>query len=237
MSSTLLQIVQRFARRQGLAPVGSVNGSADRNTVQAQGLLEEFLDDMVTRKCWAQVTRECVFSSQAQENQGNIFDLTDGGFISIKLNSMWDRTQVLPIEGGENSESWQTMHAVNLRGPLPKSRLWQNDLYLFPIPAAGHTIAFEYFTSFMVTGTDGTKRRYFEQDSDTCVFDDALPTAYLRWAWKKEKGLDYSEEFRRYEELVNTLGVADSAPREVRLDNEVRSARPGIIVPEGSWNL
>lgn len=237
MAATLLQIVQRAFRRQGLPIPGSVVSSQDRSVLQALGLLEEFLDDMTTRKTWAQVTRQVLFASVAQEDQGSIFTLTDAGFASIKLNTMWDRTQILPIQGGQTSEEWQTMHAINLTGPLPRFRLWQNHLWLYPVPAPAHQIAFEYFTTFMVTGADLVTKRYWTQDSDTCVFDDSLPTAYLRWAWKREKGLDYAEEFSRYENLIQTFGVADDAPREVSLDAEIRSARPGIIVPEGSWNL
>lgn len=238
MSSNVLSFIQRMFQRQGLPRPSSAFGSSDRAVLQALGLLEEFLDDMTTRKCWAQTTKQTTFLTQAQEDQGSIFTLTDAGFASIKLNSMWDRTQILPIEGGETSESWQTMHAVNLRGPLPKYRLWQNHLYLFPVPAAGHTVAFEYFSTFMVLNSDGvTWQRYWSSDADTCVFDDALPTAYLRWAWKREKGLDYAEEFARYESLVETFGRSDNAPKEVSLDAETRTARPGIVVPEGSWNL
>lgn len=238
MASSVLSFIQRAFNRQGLPKPSSAVGNPDRAVAQALGLLEEFLDDMVTRKTWAQVTKEAKFLSIAQEDQGSIYTLTDPGFASIKLNSMWDRTQILPIEGGETSETWQTMHAVNLRGPLPKYRLWQNRLYFFPVPAAGHQIAFEYFSSYMVLDKDNvTWKRYWTDDADTCVFDDALPTAYLRWAWKREKGLDYAEEFARYENLIATFGASHGAPKVVDLSGEIRSARPGIIVPEGSWNL
>jgi len=241
MAATLLQIVQRAFRRRGLPQPTFVNGNTDASVRMAQGLLEELCDDLVTRKFWEKVAKQASFTSVAQEDQGAIETLTDSGFIAIRTDTFWDRTQILPVQGGESAESWQAMHAVNLQGPLPKFRLMGGRLLLFPAPAAGHTFSFEYSSSLFIQSDDGAGNtvylRYFDKDTDTCLVDESLPTAWLRWAWNREKGLDYAEEFARYENLINTFGAVESAPKPVNLASEIRPMRPGIIVPEGNWNI
>ena len=102
---------------------------------------------------------------------------------------------------------------------------------------AGHTIAFEYYSSYFVRETASVTKQYWTKDADTCVVDDALPVAYLRWAWKKEKGLEYAEDFAKYERMLATKGARNTTGRTVDMA-EGRSQRrfPGVIVPEGNWS-
>jgi hypothetical protein len=59
----------------------------------------------------------------------------------------------------------------------------------------------------------------------------------LRWRWKKEHGLEYAEDFRTYEgEVANALG-RDGGKPILYQDGTAPRAKPGVIVPEYSWNL
>ena len=58
----------------------------------------------------------------------------------------------------------------------------------------------------------------------------------LRWRWKKEKGVDYAEDFRTYESQVKDALGRDGGKPILNMGMDCnRGARPGIFVPQGSW--
>jgi len=243
MPNTLLQICQKFAGRQGLGLPASVAASSDPAVLQLKGLLEEFCDDLSTRKFWQATTIEATFTTVAAEDQGAISTLFPLGFEGVVRDTMFDRTQSLNVVGGVSADEWQARKAHNFSGPMYRFRIRRNRLLMNPAPAAGHVIALEYFSNYFIQGSDGsppvtTYRRYFESDTDICLVDDALPIAYLRWAWKKDKGLDYAEDFTTYERLLASKASKDARPQAVCLDSESHPAQgPGIIISPGSWPL
>lgn len=74
-------------------------------------------------------------------------------------------------------------------------------------------------------------------DTDAFRFPNRIPLLWLRWWWKKEKRLDYAEEFRAYELAIADLGTRDAAPRTVDMSRRESMAKPGIVIPEGNWDL
>ena len=84
---------------------------------------------------------------------------------------------------------------------------------------------------------DTTHARYWTVATDNFRINDELPRLYLRWRWKAEKGLDYAEEFRLYERALDAKLSRDATPKPVALDMIQHPARPGIIIPAGSWPL
>jgi hypothetical protein len=124
---------------------------------------------------------------------------------------------------------------------LPAFRIRNNNLLFSPIPTAGHIYAVEYFSSFFVYNTESTTtayRKYWLQDTDMCLLDDSLPIAYLKWAWKKEKGLDYAEDFRKYEAMLETKSLREKRSQPISMDSPgSNSFGPGMLVTPGSWNV
>jgi hypothetical protein len=99
-------------------------------------------------------------------------------------------------------------------------------------------MAFEYYSSFFVKESATVFKPYWTKDTDVCVVDDALPIAYLRWAWKKEKGLEYAEDFAKYERMLVTKTARNTTARDVDFsETGRRSDRPGILVPQGNWSV
>lgn len=236
---TMLSIIQNVCGRAGLPVPPSAQSSSDPQILQMVAILQEFCDDMVTRKAWQSNTREALFVSTAAEDQGDINTIAPFGFEGIILESFFDRTQRLPLLGGIGSAEWQARKAFDFTGPLYDFRLRQDRLLFNPAMPAAHTIAFEYYSSYFAKSADVVPvyRPYLLQDADTCTLGDRLPTAYLRWAWKKEKGFDYAEDFAAYERLVATNSARDARPQVVNMGDRDCDLQPGIFVPYGSWNV
>ena len=238
MTMTLLEIVQNTRGRLGQPIPTQVAGSTDAGIIQSMGLLNEFLEDLVTRKYWQSNVREAVFAAVATESQGTLSTLFPYGYQGLIPDTFFNRTNQLQVQGALTSSEWASRKARNFSGPLPAFRIRGNEMLFSPAPTAGHNYAVEYFSSYFVYNpVDLLYRPYWLKDTDTCVLDSALPMAYLKWAWKKEKGLDYAEDFRKYEAMLEVKSLRDGRAKPISMDVTDSMMGPGVLVTPGSWNL
>jgi hypothetical protein len=159
------------------------------------------------------------------------------GFSYIKNATIWDRTDRIPVAGPLDGQEWQAMKALVPAGPRYTFRIRGNALLVNPVPTAGHSWYFEYFSQNWIVSADGTQyRQYFTQNDDELGLPETLLLMGLRWRWKKEKGFDYAEDFRTYEMQVKDALGRDGGKRVIYADNgSWRGPQPGIFVPAGSW--
>lgn len=231
---TLLQIVQQFCLRTGLASPAAVAGSTDRMITQIQGLLNEVLEEL-TRWRWQQVTCEATFLTTAAEDQGPIDSIATNAFEKVKEKTFFNRTQNLRVVGPLTAEEWQSIQATSFSALEYSWRLRGDRLLLTPVPTAGQTLAFEYLSKAMVYNPNDLEyKQLFTKDNDQFLLDYRLATLGLRWIWKKEKGLAYAEELRSFEELAQQLAGNSEGNKALNM-NECRPAVPGVIVPSGNW--
>lgn len=232
---TLVELVAEFSASVGVIFAdGVVIGSQSAQTRQMGKLLNRFCDDLVTRQVYQQNTLECVFTPLPQEDQGSISSIAPYGFRGILLKTFYDRTRNLQVLGGIRPQEYQQLKSMRMTGPYPNFRIRQNRLLLYPAPAASSTFAFEYFSAFFVQDSTGTPKQYWTLDSDSSIFNDELPLAWLNYAWRREKGLDYAEAFMSYEMLLASLSARDNTPRPVSMSASEYTG-PGIVIPPGNW--
>lgn len=232
--ATLLEIVQEFCGRTGLSISSSVVNSGDTQLVQIRYLLNEVCEEL-TGESWQVATQEAVFTTVAGEAQGSIATLAPNGFQSIIEGTFFDRTLRRPMFGGLTASEWQERKALVNPGPFYQFRLVRDQLYFMPAPPAGHICAFEYHSSYVIKGDNGIAKAAFTSDTDVFLLSKKLILAGLRWKWKNEKGLDYAEDFRRYETIRTEELGRDKVPRTLRMDGSDNGFRPGIWVPSGNW--
>jgi hypothetical protein len=212
-------------------------GSQDDAVIQVRALLEEEGNDLAARGAWEGLVNEASFTTVATESQGAMATLASNGFNYIVNQTIWDRTNRLPVAGPLDSQEWQAMKALVPTGPRYTFRIRQGNLLVNPVPTAGYSWYFEYVTENWICSADGlTFRQYFSQNDDDLCIPESLALMGLRWRWKKEKGFDYAEDFRTYEmQVKDTLG-RDGGKRIIYADNQNwRGPQPGIFVPAGSW--
>ena len=236
---TLLQTVQHFCERTNLPSPATVYGSSDTQVVQIKALLEEIGIDMASRVAWEGITFEATHTSLAAEDQGAMTTIASNGFKYVKNQTIWDRTDKLPILGPLSPQEWQALKALVTTGPRYRFRVRGGKLLVNPTPTAGHTWAFEYVSKNWVLAADlTTYRQFFGADTDTILLPDTELLQGLRWVWKREKGLAYDEDFRTYELMLKDAAGRDGGKPVLRMDGGGWSGpRPGIVVPSGSWNV
>lgn len=229
---SLLTIIQDLCKRQNVPIPATVFGSADPQVRQMQGLLEEEGDDLSGRVSWQSLTREATWTTTALEDQGAVTTLTDDGFRYIKNQTIWDRSTRLPICGPLDSKDWQALKAVVATGPRYQWRIRGGHLLVNPSAVAGESWYFEYVSSYWILAVDGTTyKNRFTADTDSIVLPYNLCLQGLRWRWKKEKGFDYAEDFRTYENQVADAAGRDGGKPTLYADNDpMRGPKPGIWV-------
>jgi len=234
---TLLDLTKQFCSRTGIPVPSFVVGNSDPQIVQLLGLIGEILEDLTNRTRWSASTHEAVFTTVAAENQGSLPTLAPKGFKWVVKDTFFDRTLRLPLFGPVTAARWQSIKALPNIGPYYKYRIVGGNLLFNPIPPAGHICAFEYASSYLVLAVDGITYKAFPTVDDDSFLDDTLVLAGLRWKWKYEKGLDYAEDFRRFEELADNTKAREGSAPTIDLAGEPISAQPGIFISPGTWPL
>jgi len=239
MAMTLLQIAQRFCERTNLPSPATVYGSSDPQVVQIKALLEEIGIDMASRVAWEGITFQATHTTIAAEDQGAMTAIAANGFKYIKNQTIWDRTDRLPVLGPLSAQEWQALKAMVVTGPRYRHRIRGGKLLVNPAPAAGHEWDFEYVSQNWILGADlTTYKQFFTLDTDTVLLPDVALLQGLRWVWKREKGLSYDEDFRTYETMLKDAAGRDGGKPVLRMDDSGwNGPRPGVFVPSGNWNL
>lgn len=235
---SLLTIIQEFCGRTGVPKPSTVMASiADTQILQLVSLLQEEGTDLSKRGDWEGLTVEATHTTTAAEDQGALTSIATNGFRYIKNQTLWDRTDRLPIPL-IGSTDWQRMKAIVNTGPRYRYRIRQGHLLMTPTPAASHSLAFEYLSKNWILGADGTTyKTAFTLDTDTVLLPEDLMLQGLRWRWKREKGMDYAEDFRTYESQIKQDLGRDGGKEWLQMDGQPFHASPAIIVPQGSWTL
>jgi hypothetical protein len=234
---SLLDIVVRFCERTGLDVPTVVMATQDAQVRQIRALLDEEGKDLSRRGAWEGLIYEAVHTSIAAENQGQMVDICPNNFRSIRNETIWNRTQRLPIIGPLDGIDWQAQKALLVQGPRYRYRIRNGALLVNPVPVAGETWAIEYVTKNWVLAPNGDGREYFFLDEDVTFLPADLLLQGLRWRWKKEKGLEYAEDFRTYEMQVKDALGEDAGKQNLHMDCDPWTPKPGIWVSPGSWNV
>ena len=236
---SLLTAIQYVCRRTNVPEPTTVFGTSDTQIKQMMALLEEEGNDLALRGAWQGITFEATLTTVATASQGVMTTLASNGFRYIKNDTIWDRTNKLPILGPMWADEWQALQALAFSGPRYQFRIRGDKLLVTPTPTAGYTWAFEYVSKNWMTDSTGvTYRQYFGADADVMLLPEELLMMGLRWRWMREKGLDYAELFRTYEMQVKDALGRDGGKPILHMDQAAwRGPKPGIWVSPGSWNL
>ena len=234
--STMLEVIQDLCGRQNLPVPTTVYGTSDPQVRQMMRLLEEEGNDLSQRGPWQGLTFEAPLTTLALEDQGAMSSIATNGFRYIKNNTIWSRSRRLPVCGPLDAQEWQMLKALFVNGPYYRFRIRGDHLLVNPTPPAGESWYFEYLSKNWILNGSTYKRR-FTADADTILLPDDLCLQGLRWRWKKEKGMDYAEDFRTYEAQVKDALGRDGGKPTLNMNNSVGGPQPGIFVSPGSWSL
>lgn len=233
---SLLTLVQKACRSPGigLPSPSAVATSSDEGVLQIMQLANEEGEELSSRGPWQALQVETTFTTVATTIQGLMTTIAPN--LNYIINdTIWDRDLRRPVFGPLTPAWWQQQIAQVMTGPWTQFRVRQGQLLFTPDPPAGDTCAFEYITKAWCNSSTGTAQTAYEADDDVSLLDEDIMRLGIIWRWKQGKGLEYGEDYNKYERRVaNALGRDASKPilnlGEVRYD-----IFPGILVQSGSW--
>ena len=230
---TLLTIVQNASDAIGLTRPSVVIASVDQNVRTLLSLAQTEGREVLDRYSWPATQIEVTHTSLAAELQGVMTTLAPG-VSYITSSTFWDRTLTQPVTGPLSPIEWQALKARTATGPYPSYRIFGGKLFAYPAPSAGNTWVFEYQSTYFCQSAGGTNQSAWAADTDVGVLDENLMELGVVWRFKKKNGLDYSEDFRSYEQkLANETSRAGG--RKVLDMISGNTAARGVYIPEGSW--
>lgn len=235
---TLLTLLQTFAQRSGLPVPAFVAASQDTQVLQMLAKLNEVLEDLTDRWNWEGLTHEAVFTSAPGEDQGALQTLAPKGYLRILNDTFRGRNSAQFIRGPISATAWQDYKSRLGSGNFPYYRFRGQRLLMLNV-AAGRVYSFEYASSWAVgAATDNLTKPAFSADADVSFFSDKLLLAGLRWKWLSTKGIDYAEDFRRYEELANNAAGTETPKPTLYMNSGLdQNIGPMLLVPGGNWPI
>jgi hypothetical protein len=232
VQKTLLSIVQTVCLEMTAPEPQAVISSTDNNVLKILALVRAACDDLTYEFDWNFLQQRYTFSTVAnQENypwpadyvrsiEGTFFDATN----------RWPLKIVTPTQ-------WEIINIWNVTAsPFERLRVFQNQMWFFPIPAAVYNFVFDYISSYhVIDANTGAAKLDFTNDGDICMFDYRLVVYLTKLKYFASIGNDTTAalvEYKRTLEFAKgqdmpsqRLSLLPSSPRLLGVDN----------IPDASW--
>ena len=234
---SLLTVVQDACDRIGLPRPSVVIGSSDTQVRQLLGLAQQEGKELARRGPWQELVTETTFTATATTTQTGAIP---SDFDRMLEGTFWNRSQDRRVVGPLTPQKWQMLQTGLYSLVWDAFRIRGTEILMSPEPTAGDTLAYEYVSKNWLTDASGsTPRHAWLADDDVALLDEELITLGLVWRFKKAKGLDYSEEYRSYEQLVERKLGNNGAMGIVDLNGDRMDGGGGTydpFIPEGNWS-
>lgn len=235
MSLTCLQIIQTVCKRIGILAPNIAVASTDPQIQQIVAICEEEGQELAARYAWEALQQTVTFLTVASGLQYQLADIAPN--LNYVVNdTIWNRTLRRPVYGPKNSQEWQESIANNINGPFNAYRIMRDALFFYPTPVAGQTCAFEYISRAWINSGTGSSATWL-LDTDTPKLDDQIITLGTVWRWKQAKGLDYAEDFAKYERRIMDAMGRDASKPILNTAGASWEIQPAILVPRGSFGV
>lgn len=233
--TTLLSGLNTALGANGTAALGT-NVNTIQITSASTGLLSSVaITDGTTHPLFGTLTAYVQINPAVQGTSGII--PTGSGFMKIINDTLWDASRHLPLFGPRKMQDIAMLQAIPVTGPFLQYNIWNNQLNILPIPAAGDLIIGYYQSRNGWTASTGaTTSEFIAADTDVPVLDSDVVYLGLKWRWLEAKGLSYAEEKQNYEFAVMDLQARDR-PRTKKVLSGASAGYfdPMVILPAGSW--
>ncbi len=238
MPTTVLTIVQDFTEKLGLPRPTALVGVQEKSVRQMRALLQEAVSDLCEYPWEGQKLRK-TWTSLAGQDQGLLTTIFGDGYDSLVPETMWNDTRHMRIFGPVTSPVWQAFQTLPNAGPEFQSWISGGRLYISPAQVAGETLTAIYQTKYGVLDVDGvTTKERITVDSDSILFPTNVVLRALEWKWRKQKGeAGWEDDYNSYITLVARALGKNGGPTLSLDGSRTLTAKPGITIPAGSWNV
>lgn len=250
-TKSVLWIIQQATAELGLPSPSTISATQDPLVIQFVALLNRCGYELVQGYPWEQLDKQHIIETAEGQSE---YDLPSDWSYFID-QTQWDRTNHWPLLGPKSPQEWQWLKGGLLSsGPRIRYRVWKGKFVIFPTPSptntpspgdntgvfAPWTLAMEYISNAWLMSSTQANTYYSEiqNDSDICLLDPWVTTAYLKLKFRQAKGLDDSNFKDDFVQLFwSRTGKNKGAPI-LTMAPRARTMLIGVNnIPDGSWNV
>lgn len=225
---TCLSIIQDAASQLGLRQPQAVFGSTDLTAQILLRFAQQEGDELSRYHDWQALIVGKTFTSVAQVIQTNSVP-TDYDRMAKDVE-IWNRTKNLRLSGPTPSRTWAQLQSGTTGGSTGWWRLLGNVINIYPAPAAGDTIAYEYLTKNWCHNASSVGQSAFAADSDTALIPERLITLGVVWRFRASRGFpQYAEDMSTYEREKQKAASRDRGTGRIRTETSQSGPRDPIF--------
>lgn len=227
------ELVSDAAIELGLVrgPIVDPFASTDTNILQLLAVLKSGGRSMAKHRNWHHLEKEFTFPTIIGTN---VYALpTD--YRSFVDDSGWNRTTQLRLRGPLSPQEWQLLQARVAASLICEAfRIWQTQMFLWPVPGSVQTIAFEYQGSSWIRPAASMQPSSDTPTAkdDVVCFDPALVVARLKMDFRRNKKQPSDSEQDDYENALSAAENEDAQGKTIFLGGRI-----GGVHKISAWNL
>lgn len=188
MARSALQILRAVTGELGFVQPSTVFSSTDNTVVQLRELLVSACDELADEYDWQRLIKTATITTVAGQTE---YDLPSDLLRQLP-STAWNRSSMWPVTGSVNPQHWEYLQSgTAAAAPLHTFRIAGNKLVVFPAPADGETLAYQYISNaYVIDPSSSDLKQTFEQDADATIFHDRCLINFLKLKFLQVKGLD-----------------------------------------------
>lgn len=209
----------------------TIVGNADPTAVQLLALANRAGRTLANDYRWQVLLTTHTFDTVAS-TESYALPSDFGRFANL---SFWDRTNYWAVRGPVTAIEWQARKSssiASVSGMNKAFRIAGGLFYIDPVPDAVETIAFDYWSSYWISG-----KAAYALDADVALIDEDVITLELKWRWLQAKGDSFENEKREAEMRRESVLAADGAKDAIRFSDAGGYRERGGNLPETGFGL
>jgi hypothetical protein len=181
----------------------------------------------LTRDCnWQEVCEDATVTTEAAVD---LYALPDD-FERMAFDTMWETDSRRHMYGAASDRAWHAVKASgDVAGDRYRWRLHKNKIQVYPTPTAVFDFSYGYLSRYYCTNADGIPIEKWTADTDLPRMRHDLFIAGVRYYFKKEKGLPYSDSDAEYEAVIGSREAGNVSPGMV-------NASDAVCYPDGRYD-
>lgn len=228
---TFLTLAQDAADECGVGRPAMIYAGTDA-TARRLRVLAQREGRSLAKLNWPVLRKEKTFTSLAQETQTAAVASDLSRFVD---RTFWNRTATRPFAGPLTPQEWQDLKARTGAGMTDSFTYRGGNILMQPTPTAGHTCAYEYYSTNWCQSSGAVAQSAWAADTDTGILSEDLMSRGLVWRFKKASGMAWENDLADYVAEVRTTLAQSGPAAQFDMAGETWTG-PGLFVPPQDWS-
>ncbi|MBO9441379.1 hypothetical protein J7363_04695 [Phaeobacter italicus] len=231
MSRTVLEIAKSAANSLGLEPPSDLFDSSNHTAVQLLWAVTEASLKILREHDW-----RLLFKISTSTGDGNASEFSlPSDFLRMPVGvDVWS-SRIQSALSRIDPEEWLQMDVGIGDTSYGAWTLFGGNIVFRPALSQGEVARFWYLSNLVVQEVGGTYRERFASNDDQFRLDDRVLELFLIYEWRKQKGLDYTEEMQDAYSALSKEAESDKGARIISQrssrNHPLKVAYPGVITP------